>query len=77
MYHEIDTYNGKYIVREMHAPIHRDNRILRGRFHTRGQAQAWIDLQQQKQEQSYQKRKGHLHPELQPDIYGENLLHYP
>lgn len=35
--------------------------LLKSRFHTREQAQAWIDLQSEKEVRSYNARKGHLH----------------
>jgi len=51
--------------------------LLPARFHRPEQAEDYIRQQTEKVERSYTSRKGHLHPELQPNIYAENLLSYP
>jgi hypothetical protein len=57
--------------------VNENGSLLKARFHTRREAEAWIAEKQQKAEQSYANRKGSLHAEAIPDVYGENLLNLP
>ena len=72
-----NPYRIIYRVLEFYGQNNRNNQFTKGRFNSRHEAQDWIDMKQRKTEENYKSRKGYLHPELQPDIYGENLLSYP
>lgn len=60
-----------------HYGVMRNGIVQKARFHYRRQAEAWIETQKQKQEESYKNRKGHLHAGELPNIYQENLLNAP